>query len=375
MPAKLTVQIANKLAESKGGKFLSSEWLGARGKYKWECHLGHSWDAFYGNIKRGHWCPFCSGNSPKTDSDYFELANKNNGKCTFIGKNTADLKTTWKCFAGHIWANSYGNIASGQWCPLCAGNFKKTDDDFFKLADQKDGKCLLVGKNANDASSEWQCSVGHVWNTSYKSIQQGTWCPFCAGNILKSKSDYDALAEKNKGLCLFAANNVLSNKSQWKCEFGHIWNACFVNIRSGTWCPKCSSSKNQKRISNALKFLFPKTIIENNYNKFGWLKTKRGVQHLDIYIPELKLVVEYDGEQHFKPIQFGGISIEHAIKNLKITKKMDKIKNNKIKNHPEDVKFFIRINYKEKNKIEDCLVSKLSAIGFKFNGGLEIDEC
>ena len=36
-------------------------------------------------------------------------------------------------------------------------------------------------------------------------------------------------------------------------------------------------------------------------------------------------MVEYDGEQHFKPVRFGNISLKEARKNLKKQKKIDNL--------------------------------------------------
>lgn len=80
---------------------------------------------------------------------------------------------------------------------------------------------------------------------------------------------------------------------------------------------------------------------------FSWLKYKQK-QEIDIWVPSLKLAIEYDGRQHFEPVQFGGISLERARQNLIIQKSRDKNKNKLIKQHYEEIKYFIRFNYREK---------------------------
>jgi hypothetical protein len=40
------------------------------------------------------------------------------------------------------------------------------------------------------------------------------------------------------------------------------------------------------------------------------------------------MVIEYQGEQHYKPVQFGGMPIEEAIRNFDICKAHDEIKSN-----------------------------------------------
>jgi very-short-patch-repair endonuclease len=60
-------------------------------------------------------------------------------------------------------------------------------------------------------------------------------------------------------------------------------------------------------------------------------------------------MIEPDGEQHFKPKTFGGISLERAEENLKQTQECDKIKNNFCEKFGYKM---IRISY---NEIKDVL--------------------
>lgn len=53
----------------------------------------------------------------------------------------------------------------------------------------------------------------------------------------------------------------------------------------------------------------------------------------DFYLPSYNIVIELDGEQHFKPVRFGGISHKEAIEQFKIRKLHDKIKNQFCKNN------------------------------------------
>ena len=50
-----------------------------------------------------------------------------------------------------------------------------------------------------------------------------------------------------------------------------------------------------------IKEWFPKYLVEHHASP-SWL----GRQHLDIYIPKMKVAVEYQGKQHDEPIEFFG---------------------------------------------------------------------
>ena len=68
---------------------------------------------------------------------------------------------------------------------------------------------------------------------------------------------------------------------------------------------------------------------------------------LDIYIPKLKLAIEYDGEQHFKPVRFNTASWEFAKQKYILQTQRDKLKNELIKNNSFHVSNFIRFSCKD----------------------------
>jgi hypothetical protein len=60
MGKKHTIEDCHKLAESRDGKFLSTEYFNTHTKYKWQCEKGHTWKAEYNNILQERWCPKCA---------------------------------------------------------------------------------------------------------------------------------------------------------------------------------------------------------------------------------------------------------------------------------------------------------------------------
>ena len=90
-------------------------------------------------------------------------------------------------------------------------------------------------------------------------------------------------------------------KVWWKCKKGHSWQASIVSRTSlHTGCPICAkptqSSISEKIISVYLSKHF--TDLENNY-KPDWLDK----HELDIYIPSLKVAIEYDGGHFHKDVK------------------------------------------------------------------------
>jgi hypothetical protein len=115
---KLTIEDAHKLAEKRGGKFLSEKYVNNATKYKWECEKGHIFEAQYGNVRTGHWCKKCWCYSLE---DLHNLALLKGGRCLTI-ENFCDTgqKLKWECCDGHVWEARGGDIVHGGWCPSCS---------------------------------------------------------------------------------------------------------------------------------------------------------------------------------------------------------------------------------------------------------------
>ncbi len=74
------------IAKEQGGKCLSKKYLGNKTKLKWQCKLGHIWEAVPSSVKRGSWCPEC-GIKKRSENRKFSIekmqniAQKRGGKC------------------------------------------------------------------------------------------------------------------------------------------------------------------------------------------------------------------------------------------------------------------------------------------------------
>lgn len=76
----------------------------------------------------------------------------------------------------------------------------------------------------------------------------------------------------------------------------------------------------------------------------------------DFYLPDYNILIEYDGEEHFRPVNFGGISDDEALEHLKITQYHDKIKTNYCQENGIPL---IRIPFWEKKNIQNILLKEL----------------
>ena len=119
-------------------------------------------------------------------------------------------------------------------------------------------------------------------------------------------------------------------------------------------CPYCFDtkkfvfSKGEKAIEN---YLQNKSI---NYLKQYIFLDCIDERYLpfDFYLPDYIMCIEYDGQHHYKPTRFNGVSEEQAIINHLSTVRHDKMKNDYCINHDIDL---LRIPYYEFNRINEIL--------------------
>lgn len=180
MGKKLTIVGMKSLAEKRGGKCLSTEYVNNNLKLKWQCDKGHVWKAKPIHIKRGHWCRECAGNMKYTIFNFKEIARKKGGECLSDTYSNIKMKLKWRCKEGHTWDAVAESIKVGTWCPYCAGKHQ-TIEDLQLLAKDRDGKCLSKIYISNAGKIKWQCKEGHAWEATPNAIKRGHWCPYCAG--------------------------------------------------------------------------------------------------------------------------------------------------------------------------------------------------
>jgi len=118
--------------------------------------------------------------SPTPLEEVKRLAESRGGKCLSKIYINARMKLKFQCKEGHVWETTSDQIKNeGSWCPYCYGNVRLNIMDMHKLAKLKRGKCLSKKYFNNRTKLKWQCNEGHVWETTPYRIQIGRWCRIC----------------------------------------------------------------------------------------------------------------------------------------------------------------------------------------------------
>jgi len=281
------------------------------------------------------------------------IAKERGYKCNSEIYKNRNGKMEWECPVGHCWDTSFVSFRNGG-CPHCSGCPPQTIEDAKKFAIKKNGLCLSGEyKNAREPLL-WKCFCGYKWFSNWDNIKnKGKWCPSCARRPSIKIEEVIEYAKKNKGKLLSDVYVNSSSLLDWGCcVCGNIWSANYNNVKNkNSWCPSCSSGKTQKYLFDIIKIIFKNKKVYYNFRNFPWLKHHvRTSLELDFYLPHIKLAIEYDGHQHFFPVDFFG-GREEFTRN----KNCDFVKNKLIFQNSNDVKYFIRIPYWERISKENVI--------------------
>lgn len=234
-----------------------------------------------------------------------------------------------------------------HWCPECkkekiSKKNSKPQEQYIEELYERNSNIICIGEYINSTTEVLhKCLIdGYEWYAKPSNIISGCGCPKCAGNILKTKKEYiKEVSLINPNIEVLGEYINARTRITHMCKMdGYIWNATPSSILSGSGCPKCNESHGEKQIRN---WLDNNNITYKSQKTFKECKDKRTLP-FDFYLPDYNLVIEYDGEQHYKPIEyFGG---EKSFNNII---KHDKIKDNYCKNN--NIKI-LRIPYFENVK-------------------------
>lgn len=238
------------------------------------------------------------------------------------------------------------------------------------LTGQKFGFLTVIKQTKVDSQRKawWlcECECGNTREVSGTELRAGSVinCNKCAKeNITYNLKTYDKINFKKFGkLLAIEPTQKRDNAGHilWRCvcECG---NECFVSsnrllTQNTTSCGCRSNSSGEENIKNILidnqiKFIRQFTFEDCKSPKDSKLIFDFAILNNDNKIIEL---IEYDGVQHFTPVDFFG-----GEESFKYLQKCDNIKNQYCQNN--NIKL-LRISYKEKDNLENIVLNSLKEL-------------
>ena len=233
------------------------------------------------------------------------------------------------------------NHLLGSGCPKCKRlNQKDILKRFKKVHGNKYDYSKVLFKTTNDKVEIICPEHGSFFQYPYNHFIKG--CPRCSKNIIKSQEehieDFKKVHENKYDYSKVRYLNTMTKVEIICPEHGSFFQKP-SDHKCGCGCPKCGrKSKGERKIQ---EFLESKNI--EYLREYKLFKKYR----FDFYVPNKNILIEFDGIQHFKPIEYFG-----GEKGFKETCLRDKEKD--IYCRENDIKL-IRISYKDFDKIEELL--------------------
>lgn len=199
-------------------------------------------------------------------------------------------------------------------CDKCGGTYKLNTEEFInksiKIFDNKYDYSLVEYKN-NSTKIKIICSEHGVFEqTPSNHLNHKSECPRCAYSI---KGELIRLSTKEfienaKKIHNDKYNYSLVNYNNSHCKIKIICPKHGIFIQkpnshlSGCGCPTCNTSKGEMLIRNYLKENNIKFKPQKTFKKCNYKYALR----FDFYLIDYNLCIEFNGIQHYKPIDFFG---------------------------------------------------------------------
>ena len=333
-------------------------------KIKCKCKIdGHEWATRPNSLLHGYGCPKCAKKAQiKTYEQFITELYRINPNIEVDGpyiNNQTKIKCKCK-ICGHEWEAAPHNLLRGSGCPKCAGK-EKTTEEFIAQLHQVSPDIEVVGTYIDTQTKVLcKCKIDdYEWEATPNNLLRGSGCPECGKKSATHKNTKTQeqfiieLYEVNPNIEVLEPYKTRRTKIKCKCrKCEYEWEAWTGNLLSGQGCPKCSTSKGERRIAQYLDNLCMDYIYNIGYFN-DLVGIGGGLLRPDFIIPSLKIWIEYDGIQHFKPIDFtGAMNREQIQAHFKKVQQHDQIKNQYAKDNNWTL---IRIPFTEYDNIEQIL--------------------
>lgn len=242
-------------------------------------------------------------------------------------------------------------------CPICNHDRVFWDTETFKryVTNTTNGEYELVSEyhRTNENVTILHKVCGHKYQVMPLNFLKGDRCPHETNQRRGDGQRFDTEQAQKRLDDFYNGEYVLQGEYHAAKEkirvlhkkCGRIFDGTYDNLIHGHGCPVCNESSGERDVE--------RWLTKHGY-RFERQKAFQGCAYrgpllFDFYLPDTNQCIEYDGEQHFEPIEYFG-----GIKKFKLNQKRDGIKNDYCKKAGIDL---VRIKYTE--SVDDVLSARL----------------
>ena len=335
-------------------------------KYWFECSkCNHNFEMGLNRITNSDsWCLYCSSSKLCNENNCKKCYNKSfasQEKSKFFSKLNDNInpryifKSSQKKYwfdcptCNHTFESKINSISQGYWCPYCCFPPQKLCENIL---------CKLCFDNSfasNEKSKFWskingdivprqkfkmsnkkfwfECNIClHTFESALHHISfDNIWCSYCSNSKLCDEKNCDKCYEKsfasfekskywnvdkNKNIKPREIFKSCNNKFWFDCPMCKgTFETALNDVKKGNWCPFCKNKTELKLYKN-ISTIYPEIIRQY---KVEWCKNTSYLR-FDFFIPELNIIIELDGPQHFRQIS-NWLSPDNQHKNDKYKEK------------------------------------------------------
>lgn len=311
MPHSLTEsEVKQRLA--RGNLSLLSKYHNSHGQVRVRCRsCGHRWQTQADCVLNGHGCPRCANlrrGRRLTAAGVTQRLRKVG--VTLRGKyNGANRQLAVRCTnCGHEWTVMAWSLLRGRGCPQCYRTKRRLAVAEVRRRLARAGLQLVGTYRSSHAYITIRClTCGWQWPAHAGRLSKGCGCPRCedAGRVVPVAEVRARLAKVGVEL-LGQYRNANHRVKARCCRCGHKWRPKAASLFNGTSCPRCHCRGGKKEhevrctIERITGWKFPKVHP-------AWLKGRSlGSPHLDGYNQRHQVAFEYQGFQHYHPVEKWG---------------------------------------------------------------------
>ena len=238
---------ANEIAVARQGQCLSVEYTGANLPLHWSCINKHQWFAALSDVKRGTWCPHCSGGVRERLCRYYieEITQFKfpKAKPSWLKNERGNLME----LDGYCEQLSIAFEHQGEQHYRAIKHFNRRDETLAQRQEDDQKKRNLCNSNGVDLI-EVPFDVDendlHEWIKNYISKIRPSLA--LSGDVERKNyvpsnelSELKEVARNKGGECLSDVYQGTQGSHEFRCSDGHVWTTTASLIKQGTWCPVC----------------------------------------------------------------------------------------------------------------------------------------
>jgi len=241
---------------------------------------------------------------------------------SYVNYITTHVKVKILCKYHGEFLQSPANHLRGNGCPKCIGKGENISDIINKAKlKHKNYDYSLVDFINKMSKIKIICPKHGIFEQRVSHHLNGSGCPKCVGKGKTTQEFIKEIRLIHGDKYNYSIVEYIDDKTKIDiiCPKHGLFKQTAGKHLSGQGCPICKESKGEREIR---QYLLDKKIIFIPQKRFKDCKDKRPLP-FDFYLPELNICIEYQGQQHFKPISnLGGLNgFKEILKRDKIKEK------------------------------------------------------